>query len=98
MNVILNTKAGVSALKAGRPKTLCQWCYRIIDVSSMCESALKLLSKSEKQKQNSRCEQLVTLSSFGFGSSAGTSTCSSRNKEACVEAGTSTCSTKSPLN
>ncbi|PFX23229.1 hypothetical protein AWC38_SpisGene12246 [Stylophora pistillata] len=61
------------------------------NVSIMGESALKSHSKSEKHKQNSRCEQLVTLSSFGFGSSAGTSTCSSRNKEACVVAGTSTC-------
>ena len=42
----------------------------------MGESALKSHSKSEKHQQ-------VTLSSFGFGSSDGTSTCSSRNKEAC---------------
>ena len=59
-------------------------------MSSMDESPLKSHSKSEKRKQNSRCEQRVTLSSFGFGSCAGTLTCSSRNKEACVEAGTST--------
>ena len=53
----------------------------------MGESALKSHSKSEKHKQNSRCEQRVTLSSFGFGSSAGTSSCSSRNKEACSKTG-----------
>ena len=58
----------------------------------MGESALKSHSKSEKHKQNSWCEQRLTLSSFGLGSNAGTSTGSSRNKEACVEAGTSTCS------
>lgn len=78
-------KGWVSALKADKRKTLCQWCDRTIDISSMGESALKSHSKSEKHKQNSRCEQRVTLSSFGFGSSAGTSTCPSRNMEACVE-------------
>ena len=72
---------------------------RTIDVSSMCKSGLKSHSKSEKHKQNSRCEQRVTLSSFGFSLSAGTSTFSSRNKEECVEAGSLTCShTKSHLN
>ena len=69
--------------------SMCDW---IIDVLSMGECALKSHSKSEKHKQNSQCEQRVTLSSFGFGSSAGTLTCSSRNKEACVEADTLTCS------
>jgi len=49
----------------------------------MGESTLKSHSKSKKHKQNSRCEQRETLSSFWFGSSAGTSTCSCRNKEAC---------------
>ena len=34
----------------------------------------------------------MTLLSFGFGSSAGTSTCSCGNTEACLEAGSSTCS------
>lgn len=72
-------KGWVSAFKADKRKALCQWCDRTIDVSSMGESALKSHSKSEKHKQNSRCEQRVTLSSFGFGSSAGTSTCSQAN-------------------
>lgn len=84
-------KGWVSALKADKRRALCQWCDRTIDVSSMGESALKSHSKSEKHKQNSRCEQRVTLSSFGFGSSVGTSSCPSRNKEACVVADTSTC-------
>ena len=73
-------KGWVSALKADKWEALCQWCDRTIDISSMGESALKSRSKSEKHKQNSWCEQRVTLSSFGFGSSAGTSTCPSRNK------------------
>ena len=78
-------KAWVSAYKADKRKALCHWCDRTIDVSSMGESALKSHSRSEKHKQNSRCQQRVTLSSFGFGSSASTSKCSSGNVEACVE-------------
>ena len=64
----------------------------------MSESALKSHSRNVKHKQNSRCEQRVTLSSFGFGLRVGTSTCSSRNKKACVKVGTSKCSTKRHLN
>ena len=78
----LQYKGWVSAFKADKRKAMCQWCDRTIDVSSMGESALKSHSKSENHKQNSRCEQRVTLSSFGFGSSAGSSTCSSGNMEA----------------
>ena len=64
-SVTLNRKAGC-VQSADKGKALCQWCDRTIDVSSMGESALKLHSKSEKHKQNSRCEQQVTLSSFGI--------------------------------
>ena len=51
----------------------------------MGESALKSDAKGEKHKQNSRHEgnSKATLSSYWFGSSAGTSTCSSAKE--CVE-------------
>ena len=59
-------KGWVRAFKADKRRALCQWCDWTIDVSSMDESALKSHSKSEKHKQNNRCEQRVTLSSFGI--------------------------------
>ena len=61
-------KGWVRAFKWDKRKALCQWCDRTIDVSSMGESAPKSHSKSEKHKQNSRCEQRVTLSWSSFGS------------------------------
>ena len=54
-------KAWVSAYKADKRKALCHWCDRTIDVSSMVESALKSHSRSEKHKQNSRCQQTGKL-------------------------------------
>ena len=54
-------KAWVSAYKADKRKALCHWCDRTIDVSSMGESALKSHSRSEKHKQNSRCQQTGKL-------------------------------------
>ena len=59
-------KGWVRAFKADKRKAVCQWCDRTIDVSSMGESELKSHSKSEKHKQNSRCEQRVTLSGLGI--------------------------------
>ena len=65
-NVTLNTKAGCVQSKRTSEKHCVNGVDRTIDVSSMCESVLKLHSKSEEHKQNSRCEQRVTLSSFGI--------------------------------
>lgn len=59
-------KGWVRTFKADKRKALCQWCDRTIDVLSMGESELKSHSKSKKHKQNSRCEQRVTLSSLGI--------------------------------
>ena len=61
-------KGWLTAFKADRKKALCKCCDRIIDISSMGESALKSHMKSERHKNNSRIggEQPVTLSSFGF--------------------------------
>ena len=50
-------KGWVSAFKADKRKALCKSCDRLIDISSMGESALKSHMKGEKHRLNSRCEQ-----------------------------------------
>ena len=80
-------KGWVSAFKADKRKALCKSCDRLIDISSMGESALKSHMKGEKHRLNSRCEQQqVTLSSFGFGSCTSTSASAKGDVEMRAEA------------
>ena len=79
-------KGWVSAFKADKRKALCKSCDRLIDISSMGESALKSHMKGENHRLNSRCGQQATLSSFGFGSSISTSASAKGDVEMTAEA------------
>ncbi|KAG1686949.1 Telomere-associated protein RIF1 [Nymphon striatum] len=67
-------KEWIGALKGDKKKALCKLCDRLILLSSMGESALKSHAKSEKHKNIIQSKQGITLSDFGFGSSATAST------------------------
>ncbi|KXJ08703.1 hypothetical protein AC249_AIPGENE28448 [Exaiptasia diaphana] len=68
-------KEWIGPFKGDKKKALCRSCDRLIDISSMGESALKSHAKGAKHFGNLRLKQDSTLISyFGFGSAAVPST------------------------
>jgi len=64
----LEYKGWLTAFKADRKKAFCKCGDRMIDISNVGESALKLHMRSKRHKNDGTIggEQAVTLSSFGF--------------------------------